>query len=306
MDALTDLCYGLSVEIRSELIRSMKRILTIGETNPSAQWLASSLSPESYEVVRCAGGADAIRLLRARAFDVLVTDPTTPAREDLAIANEGQRTRPGLRIVVLSSATTPDDIITALKTDVFACFSAPFEPVDVAAMIKSAADATPWQNGIEVVSALPHWITLRVSCRLITAERLVRFMTEYRTDVADDDRFRLMTAFREMLLNAMEHGAGFDPEKVVEVTAAKTAEAIVYHFRDPGHGFDRATLGHAARSAAPDDLLASVERREDLGLRAGGFGILLVRAIVDEVLYNESGNEVLLIKRTAERTSKGG
>lgn len=275
----------------------MKRILTVGQGNPSSQWLASAL-PKAYEVVCCAGGADAIRLLRERAFDVLVTDPATPAREDLAIAIEGQRARPGVRVVVLSSATTPDDVIMALKANVFACFSPPFDPADVAEMIKSAADADPLQGGIEVVSGLPHWITLRVNSRFITAERLVRFMTEYRSDVAADDRFRLMTAFREMLLNAMEHGAGFDPEKVVEVTAARTDNAIVYHFRDPGRGFDRSALAHAARSAAANDVAASADRRQDLGLRAGGFGMLLAREIVDELIYNERGNEVLLIKRT--------
>jgi anti-sigma regulatory factor (Ser/Thr protein kinase) len=39
----------------------------------------------------------------------------------------------------------------------------------------------------------------------------------------------------------------------------------------------------------------AVERAED-GLRPGGFGMLIVRQIVDELVYNERGNEVLLIK----------
>jgi anti-sigma regulatory factor (Ser/Thr protein kinase) len=105
-----------------------------------------------------------------------------------------------------------------------------------------------------------------------------------------------MTAFREMLLNAMEHGAGFDPEKVIEVTAAQTARAIVFHFRDPGNGFDREDLSHAAASAQHDDVVKSMQDRIDAGLRPGGFGMLIVRQIVDELVYNERGNEVLLIK----------
>jgi anti-sigma regulatory factor (Ser/Thr protein kinase) len=36
--------------------------------------------------------------------------------------------------------------------------------------------------------------------------------------------------------------------------------------------------------------------REDQGRRPGGFGMLIVRQIVDELVYNERGNEVLLIK----------
>jgi anti-sigma regulatory factor (Ser/Thr protein kinase) len=34
------------------------------------------------------------------------------------------------------------------------------------------------------------------------------------------------------------------------------------------------------------------------GRRPGGFGILLARKIVDEMMYSEVGNEVLLIKYT--------
>jgi len=105
-----------------------------------------------------------------------------------------------------------------------------------------------------------------------------------------------MVAFREMLLNAMEHGAGFDREKVIEVTAARTARAIVYHFRDPGKGFDKADLSQAHSAHSAKEMLAEIERRTALGLRPGGFGMLLAKEIVDELVYNEKGNEVLLIK----------
>jgi hypothetical protein len=44
-------------------------------------------------------------------------------------------------------------------------------------------------------------------------------------------------AFRETLLNAIESGAGFDPEKVVVAAAVRTRCAFVDYFResrDPG------------------------------------------------------------------------
>jgi anti-sigma regulatory factor (Ser/Thr protein kinase) len=99
-----------------------------------------------------------------------------------------------------------------------------------------------------------------------------------------------------MLLNAMEHGAGFDPEKVIQVTAAQTARAIVFHFQDPGNGFDRDDLIHAAATPNPDDVMRTAVERADSGIRPGGFGMLIVRQIVDELVYNEQGNEVLMIK----------
>jgi anti-sigma regulatory factor (Ser/Thr protein kinase) len=36
--------------------------------------------------------------------------------------------------------------------------------------------------------------------------------------------------------------------------------------------------------------------REDKGLRPGGFGLLMARQLVDELLYNERQNEVEFIK----------
>ena len=135
-----------------------------------------------------------------------------------------------------------------------------------------------------------------MTCSLLNAERLVQFMTELRSDVPDDDRDKLLFAFREMLLNAMEHGAGFDPEKVIDVAAVRSRRAIVYYFRDPGPGFDPARLSHAAIANTASEPAAHLDRRAELGLRPGGFGILLVRQLVDEVIYNEVGNEVLLIK----------
>ena len=39
-----------------------------------------------------------------------------------------------------------------------------------------------------------------------------------------------------------------------------------------------------------------MDHRIEEGLRPGGFGMLLVKHIVDEVIYNERGNEVILIK----------
>jgi hypothetical protein len=39
-----------------------------------------------------------------------------------------------------------------------------------------------------------------------------------------------------------------------------------------------------------------MEVRESKGIRPGGFGILMVRAKVDELIYNEKQNEVVFVK----------
>ena len=157
-----------------------------------------------------------------------------------------------MRTILLAPALTDADVVTALRAQVFACFTAPVNPLEIADMAATALKTVDWRRGIEVVSGLPTWMTLRVACGLVSADRITRFLTEWESALPEDQRDLLMTAFREMLLNAMEHGAGFDPGQVIEVTAARTDRAIVFHIRDPGNGFNREALSHAAKANDPE------------------------------------------------------
>ena len=71
---------------------------------------------------------------------------------------------------------------------------------------------------------------------------------------------------------------------------------MVFYVRDPGAGFRRDSLSHAASENPSEDPLAHIAQREEDGMRPGGYGLLLVSGTVDELIYNEIGNEVLLIK----------
>ncbi len=69
-----------------------------------------------------------------------------------------------------------------------------------------------------------------------------------------------------------------------------------YRIADPGRGFNLDALPHAAVGYPPSEPFGHVKVREEKGLRAGGFGILLARSMVDELLYNEARNEVVFVK----------
>jgi anti-sigma regulatory factor (Ser/Thr protein kinase) len=103
-------------------------------------------------------------------------------------------------------------------------------------------------------------------------------------------------AFRELLMNSIEHGGKGDPRKRVRASLLRTQRQVIVHIHDPGTGFDIDFLPHAAISNPDDDPTRHVEVRAESGRRPGGFGILLTRNMVDELLYNERGNAVLFIK----------
>jgi anti-sigma regulatory factor (Ser/Thr protein kinase) len=271
----------------------MRHLLVVGPF----PWEDLHVGPNDWpdcSVSESVGEAAALRLLHTRAFDVFLTNPSTPASRDLTVAHEARVLQPGLRTIVLAPALTPADIIAALRDEVFASFSLPVEADELRLAVGDALNETEWRNGIDVLSAVPHWISLRVACRRVTADRLTRFMAELAGDLEETERFNLITAFREILLNAMEHGAGFDEEKVVDVSAVRTDRAIVYYFKDPGPGFNPAAPPSAV--ATNDDPMSHMVEREEQGVRPGGFGLLLTRKLVDEIHYNEAGNEVILVK----------
>ena len=52
----------------------------------------------------------------------------------------------------------------------------------------------------------------------------------------------------------------------------------------------------AAICNTADDPIAHAAIREEKGLRPGGLGLAMTRALVDELIYNEARNEVVFIK----------
>jgi anti-sigma regulatory factor (Ser/Thr protein kinase) len=121
-------------------------------------------------------------------------------------------------------------------------------------------------------------------------------LRELEMDLPAREREDIAMAFREILLNAIEHGGHLDPNKKVYVSYVRTRRSIVYYVRDPGAGFSLEALPHAAVGNNAGEPFSHVEVRSELGLRPGGFGILLTKQLADELVYNEKGNEVLLIK----------
>jgi anti-sigma regulatory factor (Ser/Thr protein kinase) len=275
----------------------MARLLLVSPEPRMREALERSPLLAGHTVDVAAGNLVALRRLRRLGHDVVITCPATPLDEDVAFVEESRRVRPGVRAIALAPEASPAEVIAALRASVFACFTAPFDLAEVADMTARALSEPPgWKDGIQVVSANEDWITLRVNCRLLTAERLVTFLDELSKELPAGDRDALLLAFREILMNAMEHGGNFDPGQVVEVSAVRTKRTIVYYVKDPGPGFDRDGLPHAAVSNPPDDPVAHIMARAAQGLRPGGFGLLLARKVVDELIYSERGNEVLLIK----------
>jgi anti-sigma regulatory factor (Ser/Thr protein kinase)/ActR/RegA family two-component response regulator len=274
----------------------MSRVLIIESDPEVSRAIGDSLTAADLTMEYAAGHADAFQRLRTRCFSVVITSPNSDVEEDLALLEEMRSIRPGVKCIVLARQSTPAKVIAALRARVFACFTPPFDSREVANLAREAASDSGWEEDIHVLSARPGWVSLRVNCRLITADRLMTFEKELNAQLPQNTQLDLMQALREILLNAIEHGAAYNPDQVVELTAVRTARALVYYLRDPGSGFRPESLTHAAIANPTDNPAGHILQREKDGMRPGGYGILMAAGSVDELIYSEIGNEVLLIK----------
>jgi anti-sigma regulatory factor (Ser/Thr protein kinase) len=150
---------------------------------------------------------------------------------------------------------------------------------------------------VEVRSSSPGWICLMIAPDLTLKDRVVNFLrSQMETELAPELCEQLAIAMDELLSNAIEHGCKTVPQGGVELTYIRTAKIVLFQTRDAGPGFSIKQVPHAAVNNPPEDPLRHTKFRVRKGLRPGGFGIMLVRQIADELIYNESGNEAVLIK----------
>jgi anti-sigma regulatory factor (Ser/Thr protein kinase) len=122
------------------------------------------------------------------------------------------------------------------------------------------------------------------------------FLMKLEADLPDDLPHMIGLAFRELLLNAVEWGGKLDPNRRVRIAHVRSSRIPLYRVADPGPGFSFKDLAHAAVGQSAEEPIAHVAVRDQLGLRPGGFGIAMTRAMADELIYNEAQNEVIFIK----------
>jgi anti-sigma regulatory factor (Ser/Thr protein kinase)/CheY-like chemotaxis protein len=287
----------MSAAPASESAPCFQTALLIGADPEVESALAGILNPEGWRLQKARGNDEALALAKSCVFALVITGRHTSGREDVAFLRRIRSVRPHTRMIILTDDSTPDDVIASVREHAFGFLSRSFSLESLRETVQMALDSPAWDDGIEVESATPQWIRLHVRCERQTADRLLQFMREIADlDLPEDERGNVGIAFREVLLNAMEHGGNFDPSQYVEISYVRTKHMVGCRIKDPGQGFSLEEIRHAAFNNPPDDPTAHLAIRDAKGMRPGGFGVMLAKHMVDELIYAEKGNEVILVK----------
>ncbi len=274
----------------------MKRILLVDDDRSLRHVLGKLLEAAGYGITQAADGVEALELLSRKKFDLVLLDIGLPLMSGLEVLSRLRRKRARPKVIVMTADDTPETVLSAVRDQAYRYIGKPFAPntvVDLVAGVLSTESTAP---PIEVLSARPEWVELLVPCDLESAERIQTFLEKLKGDLPEHVRESVGRAFRELLLNAIEWGGHLDPTRKVRIAYLRARRMLMYRIADPGAGFRMEALAHAAINNPQSRPFQHAQVREELGLRPGGFGILMVKAMVDELIYNEARNEVVFVK----------
>jgi two-component system, OmpR family, KDP operon response regulator KdpE len=282
-----------------------RRILVVDDDIALSKLITRILEGRGHSIVECHSGVDAVKMLREERFDVVLLDLGLPDVSGLDILSLWRGSnRNQSKVIVITADDTAETLVSAIRNDAYLYIRKPFEPEHLRDLVATALKPQESQR-IEVISAKPDWFELSVPCSREAAERIDQFMRQIKIALPEEEREGVAQAFRELLMNAVEWGGGLDPTRRVRISLLRTKRMLQYRVSDPGPGFRLEDLPHAAISNAPGDVFTHETVRLQKGLRPGGLGLMMVRAVADELLYNEKHNEVIFIKYLDRAAEEG-
>jgi CheY-like chemotaxis protein len=273
----------------------MAKILVVDDDRATRHLLTKLLTRAGFAATAARDGRDALTRLQHDRYDLMLLDIWMPRMTGLDLLATLRKKRRRIKVVVMTSDDTPETLLQTLREQAFEYVNKPVDPAALLRIVRDVLKGASEPPAIEVVSARPEWVELVAPCTRQAAERVRSVVAHLDTGLSDKLRESVGYAFRELLLNAIEWGGKLDPARQVRISFLRGRRMLLYRIADPGTGFRIEDLDHAAITH-PESPIAHMTKREEKGLRPGGFGLLMVRASVDELLYNEKRNEVVFIK----------
>lgn len=298
----------------------MARILIAEDSRTQAADIQFRLEEAGHEVKVEPDGDRAYASLTEQPPDILLTDLHMPGKNGLELTEFVRSALPDIPVVLMTADGTEELAVEALRKGASNYIPKRLIERDLISTIDGiAATLESRRTQRSVLHALTHSESTYTfgNDRDFATSLIAHLEAEVKNMNYDDETglFRIVTALKEAILNAIDHGnleldsslreegdgSAFyrlgeerltqEPYcwRKVSVTSRVSPEQLAFVIRDEGNGFDRSLL--------PDP-----EDPENL-LRSHGRGILLIRNFMDDVVFNEVGNQITMIKYRVDQQS---
>jgi DNA-binding response OmpR family regulator len=292
----------------------MATVLVVDDSPVDRRLVAGLLSKSpNIEVIYASDGEEALRLMEQRRPHLVVTDLIMPNMDGLELVAAVVHKYPLVPVILMTGKGSEEIAVQALKAG-------------AASYVPKAALSSMLVETVENVLAMSHEeqtqsrlhecmmgcaFVLENDATLITA--MVKYVRSFlrRTGLCDEtNSIRTCVALEEALNNAMFHG-NLEIDSLAREGDRATYRSLVEERKrtDPFRSRRifvelRAMSTHAEFSVRDEGLGFDYRQLPDptdpLNLeKPSGRGLLLMRTFMDDVVFNDRGNQVTLIKRRA-------
>lgn len=287
------------------------RILLVEDDPTVRSILVEVLRHYGYEPREAADGCQAIEFFTLEPAEIVITDVRMPGIDGLELLARIKKIAPETCVVIMTGYGGEDTAIQAIRNGASNYFK---KPVNIPEFIYAIGVLADFVRSRREHRFDPRLLeresrTVRIGNDLDAIYPVIRELTANAAAFGFDVEATRI-ALLEALTNAIEHGslgisleekraalregtlrelyarracspAGRD--RTVRIEYELNPARLCYRVTDEGEGFDWRSLPDFAN---PDNLLAGCGR-----------GIVVMRLSMDEVAFNDRGNEVTLIKR---------
>lgn len=292
----------------------MTRILVVDDSEVDRRLIGGLLEADGdYEVDFAEDGNSALEAIENTMPDLILTDLVMPGKNGLELVAEIMEKHPFVPVILVTSRGNEEIAVKALQTGAANYVPKRTLAEDLLDTVETAvSNATQRRGRTELMKSMERWeAVFRLGNDRRTFPPLIDFLQEAMANLGtfnEGDRTRIGVALEESLVNAAEHGnlgldsalrqddrMGYvkllaerlvaDPyqDRRIVIEARITVSEASFVITDEGSGFDWSDLPDPTD---PQNLL-----------KVSGRGVMLMRTFMDEVSYNESGNQVRMLKR---------
>jgi CheY-like chemotaxis protein/anti-sigma regulatory factor (Ser/Thr protein kinase) len=291
----------------------METILVVDNSPHGRKLAGGCLEEHGLTPVFAANGREALQVLEQCGADAVLTDLYMPEMDGLRLVERMRLEHPNVPVVLMTDRGNEKTAVEALRAG-------------AASYVPKKDIRTDLCDAMKVVMTALEAKRRREQVREFLQQTESRFVLGYEREgptalishlqsdltqinLCDETRiFQVSTALAEALSNAFDHGnleldsalreqgdqayARLREERMqqlpyrdrrVRVTELLVPPQVTYVIRDEGAGFDWSKLPDPTD---PENLL-----------KASGRGVMLIRTFMDEVTYNDAGNEITMVKR---------